>query len=114
MDSDLPEYLRLVLALIFVLSLMGGLAYLLKRFGLGGPTAPLPGRLKRMKVIESLALDPRRRAVILRHDNKEHLVILGPSGETLIDTNIASAPVPLSLKSLKVEDHEGKLENTKH
>lgn len=87
---DAENYLRFVLAMVFVLSLMGGLWLILKKLGLAGPVVQVAGK-RRLKVIESLSIDTRRRAVILQRDNIQHLVILGPTGETVVETQI---PVP--------------------
>ncbi len=86
-EGDLPQILRLLISLAFVISLMGGLAYILKRLGLstGGNVSH---DKRRLKVIEALTLDGRHRAVLLQRDNKQHLVILGPNSETLIETDI--------------------------
>ncbi len=84
---DATEYLKFMAALLFVLALMGGLALVLKRVGLG-KAAFLPVEKRRLKVLEILPLDARRKAMILSRDGIEHLVILGPSGETLVETNI--------------------------
>jgi flagellar protein FliO/FliZ len=81
------DYLRFLFALLFVLALMGGLWLALRRLGLSGIGAPLSTQ-KRLKIIEVLSLDARRRAVLLRRDDKDHLVILGPSGETVVETAI--------------------------
>lgn len=83
----MEEFLRLVLALIFVLSLMGMLALVLKRLGFSGNTGTNKGP-RRLKIVEALPLDTRRRAVIVKCDEKEHLVILGPNSETLIERDI--------------------------
>ncbi|GJL84386.1 MAG: hypothetical protein DHS20C02_01610 [Micavibrio sp.] len=87
MESELPQILRLVLALAFVLALMGGLALLLKRFGLSTGMKTSNG-VKRLKVIEALPLDARHRAILLERDDKQHLVILGPNGETVVENDI--------------------------
>ena len=89
MDSwvDLSQILRLVAALALVLALMGGLAIALKKLGLAGAPALSTGK-RRLKLVESLPLDARRRLVLLQRDGKQHLVILGASGETLIETDI--------------------------
>ncbi len=84
---DWTDYLRFIASLLFVLALMGGLWIALKRLGLSG--APLgSGQQRRLKVIETLPIDARRRAIILQRDNKQHLVILGPTGETVVETDI--------------------------
>lgn len=83
-----PEsYLRFIVAFVFVMSLMGGLWLILKKLGLSGPVVQTPGK-RRLKVIESLSIDTRRRLVILQRDNIQHLVILGPTGETVVETQI--------------------------
>lgn len=84
---ELADYLKFFFALLFVLSLMGGLAFLMKKFGLtqGGNFAS--GK-RRLKIIESLALDPKHKAVLIQRDDQEHLVILSHSGDTVIETNI--------------------------
>jgi flagellar protein FliO/FliZ len=89
--SDLPQIVRLLAALAFVVALMGGLALVLKRLGLAAPAPPAGQR--RLRVTESLSLDSRRRAVLLARDGKEHLVILSASGETVVETGIESPEV---------------------
>ena len=84
------EYLRFLMALIFVLALMGGLYLILKRLNLSG--LQLAGGKRRLQVVEMLMLDSRHKAVLLRRDDKEHLVILSASGETVVETRI-EAPV---------------------
>ena len=84
------QMLRLITALVFVLALMGGLHLILRRFAQGhGGSLPLQKR--RLKVIESLTLGPRHRAILLRRDDREHLVILGPAGETVVENGIPAS-----------------------
>ncbi len=86
------DYLRFIASLLFVLALMGGLWIALKKLGLSG--APMTGgQQRRLKVIESLPIDARRRAIILQRDNTQHLVILGPTGETVVETDIQDSNV---------------------
>lgn len=78
---------RMLAALVFVLALMGGLAFVLRKLGLSGPAVNIQGK-RRLRIIESLPLDARRRLVLLQCDDEQHLVVLGPSGETVIKTGI--------------------------
>ena len=84
--AELPQIFRLIAALAFVVALMGGLAYVLRRTGLSGPMAG--GKNSRLKVVETQTLDARRRLVLIQRDDVEHLVILGPAGETVVETGI--------------------------
>jgi len=81
------QILQLIFALGFVVLLMAGLAYIIKRLGLAH-AMPVNKSQKRLKIIESQALDGRRRLVIIQCDDKQHLVILGINGETVIKTDI--------------------------
>jgi flagellar protein FliO/FliZ len=94
---DLPQIVRLLAALAFVIALMGGLSVILKKVGMPG-TPNTPGHKRRMRIIESLPIDARRRAVLIQCDDKQHLVILGTSGETVIKTDIE--PVNIDEKAV--------------
>lgn len=85
---ETPDILRFFMALLFVLALMGGLWLFLKRLGLNGPMIVQAQSKRRLKIIEILPLDVRRKAILLRRDDKEHLVILGPTGETVVEIGI--------------------------
>ena len=92
---DLSDYLRFLLALLFVLGLIGGLTLLARRFaprfmGLGLHVAPR-GTTRRLGVVETLQLDPRRRLILVRLDGREHLLLLGPERETIVESRAASA-----------------------
>lgn len=80
--------MQFILALVFVLALIGVLAAVARRMGLGyGPAAK--GGRRRLAVSEVVALDGKRKLVLVRRDSTEHLVILGPNSETLIESAIA-------------------------
>lgn len=90
---DWENYLRFVLALVFVLGLIGLLAAVVRRYGIGmGQMAPRKGAERRLSLVEVMPLDAKRRAVLIRRDDVEHLVILGPESETVVETGIAPPP----------------------
>ncbi|MCK4939252.1 MAG: flagellar biosynthetic protein FliO [Rhodospirillaceae bacterium] len=90
---ELSEYFRFVLALAFVLGLIGLLALVAKRYGPGmARVAMTKGRKKRLRLVETMVLDGKRRAIIFRRDDTEHLVILGPNSETVVETGITPPP----------------------
>ena len=86
---SLAQFMKFAAALVFVLALMAGLSFILKRFAHNHPLTA-PGK-KRLKIVEVLPLDARRRAVLIKRDDREHLVILGANGETVVETGIESA-----------------------
>ncbi len=86
MESDMPQIFRVLAAFVFVMALMGGFLVVLRKMGLATQNAGS----KRLKLVEILPLDSKRRLAIIQRDSKQHLVILGPTGETLIESGIES------------------------
>lgn len=83
---DWIDWARALFALIATLALIVGAAYVARRVGMlqaGGQGQ------KRMKVSESLMLDPRRRLVIVRCDDREHVLLLGPGGDVVVSEQAA-------------------------
>ena len=90
---DLDVYFRFLLALAFVLGLIMALAWAARRFGFGGSFTSPRNRTTRLSMSEALMLDGKRRLVLVRRDDREHLLILGPAGEIVVETGI-TGPVP--------------------
>lgn len=91
---DLGEYFRFFLALGFVLMLIAGLAALVRRSGFGERLAMTPSSAgeRRLALVEVRPLDAKHKLVLLRRDDREHLVLLGAAGDLLIESGIAAAP----------------------
>lgn len=47
------------------------------------------GPVRRLRIVEQLALDPRRRLVLIRRDDEEHLILLGPGGDVALPVGSA-------------------------
>jgi flagellar protein FliO/FliZ len=82
---DLPSLLRAAFALILTLGLIGLAAVALRRYG---PDAmarfTVQRKDRRLKVVETLVLDPARRVVIVSCDGRERLLLLG-EGKVVAD-----------------------------
>lgn len=75
---DLPILLRAVFGLAVTLGLVGLAAYAARRWGPPGLLqARDPSRPRRLRVVESLALSPTHRLVLVAVDGAERLVLLG-------------------------------------
>ena len=96
MDFDL--YLRFALALVLVLGLIALLAWMLRRFGMGMKMS----KGRRLGVSEVQMLGARHKLMLIRRDDVEHLVILGPAGETVVETGI-KAPASFASTLAKEE-----------
>lgn len=82
------SYAQTLIALVFVLALIGLLTVVARRFGFGSPTPTIGHKNKRVHIVEVTQLDARRRLVLVRRDDREHLILLGPDREQIIETGI--------------------------
>jgi flagellar protein FliO/FliZ len=86
------QALTFVLAFVVVLALIGLAAWLVRRFAgnrLGANTNR--GRMPRLAVIDAAAVDGRRRLVLVRRDNVEHLLMIGGPTDIVVEPNIVRA-----------------------
>jgi flagellar protein FliO/FliZ len=84
--------LTFFLAFIVVLALIGFAAWLVRRFAgnrLGANANR--GRMPRLAVIDAAAVDGRRRLVLVRRDNIEHLLMIGGPTDIVVEQNIVRA-----------------------
>ena len=89
---DVLDWVRAAAALIATLALLAGAAYVARRFNMLQPGAGNAER--RLKVTESLMLDPRRRLVVVRLDGREHLILLSPGGDCVVAAQDAKPEAP--------------------
>lgn len=76
-------------AILIVLALIGAAAYLVRRFaGRGIGSGNSRGRMPRLAVIDAAAVDGRRRLVLVRRDNVEHLLMIGGPSDIVVEPNI--------------------------
>jgi flagellar protein FliO/FliZ len=91
---DVLDWGRALFALVATLALIGLLAYAARRMGMaqGGFGA----QTRRVRVVERIALDPRRQLALVAFDGREHLILLSPFGDKPIASAIAPAAPPAS------------------
>jgi len=90
--TEMPLAVRFFLAFLVVLGLIGAIAWVVRRFGagrLGGGAAR--GRQPRLAVIDHASVDGRRRLVLVRRDNVEHLLMIGGPSDVVVEANIVRA-----------------------
>jgi flagellar protein FliO/FliZ len=90
--GGMPFPVQFFLAFVIVLGLIGATAWAVRRFGtgrLGG--AGMRGRQPRLAVIDYASVDGRRRLILVRRDNVEHLVMIGGPTDVVVESNIVRA-----------------------
>lgn len=88
---DIIEFIRALAALAVTLGLIGLAAWAMRKYGPEAIGRAIAARQdRRLKVVESLALDPTRRLVVVSLDGEERLVLLGDG--KLLDWTPKGAP----------------------
>jgi flagellar protein FliO/FliZ len=97
MPSDVTSIATYVAAFVFVIALIAIGAWLLKGLtggGSGNKTGSfLRGRERRLGVVEAANVDGRRKLILLRRDDTEHLIMTGGPVDVVIETGIKK-PLP--------------------
>src|SRR5213596_2449974 len=106
---------RFVVAFVIVLALIGLTFWLIRRFGTARVGAAAQrGRQPRLAVIDAAPVDGRRRLVLVRRDNVEHLLMIGGPSDIVVEQNIVRAvPVnaPRDVPLPRQPGAEGRAEN---
>ena len=98
---------RFVVAIIAVGGALAAFAAILW-FLRNRPVAPLltrsnKDRQKRLSVIDATMIDARRRAILIRRDNVEHLILIGGPADIVIESGIA--PLGSVTRGLPSSEH---------
>jgi hypothetical protein len=91
--QNIPPAAKFLIAFVVVLALIALTAWLVRRFAsdrFGASTAR--GRQPRLAVIDAAAVDSRRRLVLVRRDNVEHLLMIGGPSDIVVEPNIMRVP----------------------
>jgi flagellar protein FliO/FliZ len=102
MMMELTLYAQAFGILLVIIGLIICVALGLRHFGLvPGAVMPLGKRRpRRLGIEEVLAVDPRRRLMLVRHDGLEHLLLLSPEGDLVVHSGpaptVTAMPVAMS------------------
>ncbi|HLL28391.1 MAG TPA: flagellar biosynthetic protein FliO [Xanthobacteraceae bacterium] len=102
LGMDLGLAPRFIIAFVLVLALIGLTAWLIRQFGSAraSNSGGNRNRVPRLAVLDSTVVDARRRLVLIRRDNVEHLILIGGPSDVVVEENIvrgqpATAPSPM-------------------
>jgi len=88
---EMPLAAKFVIAFVVVLALIGLAAWLVRRFSSDRLGSAARGRQPRLAVIDAATVDGRRRLVLIRRDNVEHLLMIGGPTDLVVEPNIVRA-----------------------
>ena len=79
------EIFTALIALAFVLALLGGLSWVVKRFGLLPGHSPNKNGKSTIQTIDSRIIDAKNRIIAVKWHDHEYLLGAGANGITVID-----------------------------
>lgn len=83
------DIFRFVASFLFVIGLIVLCAWMAKRWNLFSQSA-FGAQNRRLGLIETLHVDGKRKLVIVKRDDVEHALLLGPTGDLVIESGIAA------------------------
>ena len=97
--GELSTAVQFFIAFLIVLALIVLTFWAIRRFGgIGLGAGAARGRQPRLAVIDAAAVDGRRRLVLIRRDNVEHLLMIGGPSVIVVEQNIVRAVPVASLR----------------
>lgn len=86
MEPDL--YLKYILGLVVVLGLIALVTVAARKFGMVPKADRRRSDKKRLGISSVISIDAKRRLVLVRRDDQEHLLLLGPERDLVVEQNI--------------------------
>lgn len=95
--EDVASWLQYVVALLIVIALLLVAAWIFRRLrGIGFRSSAGRGRQPRLQVMDSAPVDGRRRLLLVRRDNVEHLIMIGGPSDIVIEQTIFRGQPPVA------------------
>lgn len=94
------NYLTMVIGLAIVLVLIVIAVWLLKLLSEATRTVGR-GRNRRLAVIDSVAIDQKRQAIIIRRDGVEHLIVTGGPNDLVVESGFEAPPQVATVRQRK-------------
>lgn len=85
---ELVPYLKYVMGLVVVLGLIALVTVAARKFGMVPKADRRRNDKKRLGVTSVISIDAKRRLVLVRRDDQEHLLLLGPERDLVVEQNI--------------------------
>jgi flagellar protein FliO/FliZ len=88
--GGMPDMVKFIIVFLVILGILVPLLLLWRRFS--GPFGSSGQRGRRLAVIDTAAVDARRRLILIKRDNVEHLLMIGGPTDIVVEPNIVRTP----------------------
>jgi len=88
--TELSSPMRLVIAIVVIAALLGITIAVIRRMGSGSRERFARGGRSgpRLALVDAIAVDQRRRLVLVRRDSTEHLLLIGGTADVVVESQI--------------------------
>jgi hypothetical protein len=89
--GGMPDAVKFIIVFLVILCILVPLLW--RRFGVGSLSASAQrGRQARLAVIDTASVDVRRKLVLIKRDNVEHLLMIGGPADIVVESGIVRTP----------------------
>jgi flagellar protein FliO/FliZ len=96
------QYLKYIVGLLIVLGLIALATLAARKFGMVAKADRKPGSPKRLSITDVISVDAKRRLVLVKRDGQEHLLLLGPERDLVVERNIQQSKIEDSKSEGKI------------
>lgn len=86
--TNIDIYIRFFVAFGIIIALIGFAAWLARILGFNTSVGFRGKRQRRLTIVDAIALDTKRRIILVSRDDVEHLICIGGSTDFLIEANL--------------------------
>jgi flagellar protein FliO/FliZ len=89
--TNVDIYLRFFVAFGLIIMLIGMAAWLARFLGFNTPLSLRGQKQRRLSVVDAIALDAKRRLILISRDEVEHLICVGGNTDFMLEHNVKTA-----------------------
>jgi flagellar protein FliO/FliZ len=86
--TNVDIYLRFFVAFGLIILLIGMAAWLARFLGFSTPLSLRGQKQRRLSVVDAIALDAKRRLILISRDDVEHLICIGGTTDFMVEHNV--------------------------
>ncbi|MFM9977342.1 MAG: FliO/MopB family protein [Sphingomonadaceae bacterium] len=98
---DPVSIMRTLGGLAVVLGILAGALWVVRRYDLRLPGRAVRAIDRRLELVETLTLDPRRSVALVRRDGREHVILIAPEGHVVLESAIVREPDELAAEHMR-------------
>jgi len=105
--TNVDIYLRFFVAFGLIIMLIGLAAWLARVLGFNTPLSLRGQKQRRLSVVDAIALDAKRRLILISRDDVEHLICIGGTTDFMVEHNVKTAITAMNQEIISQINDQG-------